>query len=147
MAKALVVFGSTTGNTESVAEYVAKTLEDAGMAVDVKSAAKVSAPGLGDGYDLVLLGSSTWGDDEVELQEDFQPLYEELDKANLSGKKVAVFGCGDSSYTHFCGAVDAIAEKVEQLGADVVAAPLKIDGSPEKDEAVSWAREVIKNAA
>ncbi len=147
MAKALVVFGSTTGNTESVAEYVAKTLEDAGMAVDMKSAAKVSAPGLADGYDLVLLGSSTWGDDEVELQEDFQPLYEELGKANLSGKKVAVFGCGDSSYTHFCGAVDAIAEKVEQLGADVVAAPLKIDGSPEKDEAVSWAREVIKNAA
>lgn len=147
MAKALVVFGSTTGNTESVAEYVGKTLEDAGMVVVVKNASNVTAAGMADGFDLVLLGSSTWGDDDVELQEDFQPLYENLEQANLSGKKVAVFGCGDSSYTHFCGAVDAIGEKVERLGADVVAAPLKIDGSPEKDEAVAWAREVVKNAA
>jgi len=147
MAKALVVFGSTTGNTESVAEYVAKTLESEGMSVDVKNVSGVKAAGLADGYDLVVFGSSTWGDDDIELQEDFQPFFEELDKANLSGKKVAVFGCGDSSYTHFCGAVDAIEEKVGQLGADVVAASLKIDGSPEKDEAVSWAKDVFKNAA
>jgi len=147
MAKALVVFGSTTGNTESVADYVAKTLEGEGMAVDVKNVSAVQAAGLADGYDLVLFGSSTWGDDDIELQEDFQPFFEELDKANLSGKKVAVFGCGDSSYTHFCGAVDAIEEKVAQLGADVVAASLKIDGSPEKHEAVAWARDVFKSAA
>jgi len=147
MAKALVVFGSTTGNTESVAEYVAKTLEGEGMSVDVKNVTSVTAAGLADGYDLVVFGSSTWGDDDIELQEDFQPFFEELDKANLSGKKVAVFGCGDASYTHFCGAVDAIEEKVAQLGADVVAASLKIDGSPEKHEAVAWARDVFKSAA
>jgi flavodoxin short chain len=147
MAKALVVFGSTTGNTESIAEYVGKTLADEGMSVDVKNVTGVTAAGLADGYDLVVFGCSTWGDDEIELQEDFQPFFEELDKANLSGKKVAVFGCGDSSYTHFCGAVDAISEKVEQLGAEVVMSPLKIDGSPEKDEAAAWAKDVCKYAA
>jgi sulfite reductase alpha subunit-like flavoprotein len=70
-----------------------------------------------------------------------------MDKANLSGKKVAVFGCGDSSYTHFCGAVDVIEEKAAQLGANVVMASLKIDGDPDKDEAVAWARDVFKMAA
>jgi flavodoxin short chain len=147
MAKALVVFGSTTGNTESVAEYVGQTLQDSGMSVDVKNVSGVKVDGLADGYDLVVFGCSTWGGDDIELQEDFQPFFEEMDKANLSGKKVAVFGCGDSSYTHFCGAVDVIEEKAAQLGANVVMASLKIDGDPDKDEAVAWARDVFKMAA
>lgn len=147
MAKALVVFGSTTGNTESVAEYVAKALEGEGMSVDVLNAAKASPAGLADGYDLVLMGCSTWGDDEIELQEDFQPIFDEMEKANLKGKKVAVFGCGDSSYTYFCGAVDVIEEKAEQMGATVVAPSLKIDGDPDTDDAVTWARDVARGAA
>jgi flavodoxin short chain len=143
MARALVVFGSTTGNTESVAGYVAGALADAGLDVVVKNAAQASAAGLADGFDLVLLGCSTWGDEDIELQEDFVPLYDALEEAGLSGRKVAVFGCGDSSYTHFCGAVDAIAEKAAALGAEVVDPPLKIDGSPDKDEAVAWAKGLL----
>ncbi len=143
MGKALVVFGSTTGNTESVAEYVAGALADAGMAVDLKNAASVVPKGLAEGYDLVVFGCSTWGDDEVELQEDFVPLFDDLEAAGLSGRKVAVFGCGDSSYTHFCGAVDAIAEKAAALGAKVLDMPLKIDGAPDKAEAVAWARGLL----
>lgn len=147
MGKALVLFGSTTGNTESVAEYVAETLKSEGLAVDLKNAADVTADGLAEGYDLVLFGCSTWGDDEIELQENFVPIYDELEKARLDGRKVAVFGCGDSSYTHFCGAVDAIAEKAEQCGAKVVGMALKIDGDPDKAEAVSWAKDVLQSAA
>lgn len=147
MGNALVLFGSTTGNTESVAEYVAETLKNQGLAVDLKNAADVSADGLAEGYDLVLFGCSTWGDDEIELQEHFEPIYDELEKAGLDGRKVAVFGCGDSSYTHFCGAVDAIAEKAEQCGAKVVGLTLKIDGDPDKAEAVSWAKDVLQSAA
>ena len=147
MGKALVVFGSTTGNTETVAEVVAKVLEESGMVVDLKDAAKVKAAGLAEGYDLVLFGCSTWGDDAIELQEDFIPLYDDLDAAGLGGRKVAVFGCGDSSYTHFCGAVDAIAEKAASLGAKVIDLPLKIDGEPDEAEARDWAREVFRSAA
>lgn len=146
MAKALVVFGSTTGNTEAVAGYVAETLVGEGVAVDVKNVATVQAAGLAEGYDFVVFGCSTWGDDDIELQEDFEPLYEELDKAGLRGRKVAVFGCGDSSYPHFCGAVDAIAGKSEELGARLLGVPLKIDGDPDKGEAVVWARTVLGEA-
>jgi hypothetical protein len=48
---------------------------------------------LKDKFDLYLLGSSTWGEDEIELQEDFEPFYESVNgDLNLSGKKFAVFG-------------------------------------------------------
>lgn len=142
MSKALIVYGSTTGNTETAAEYIADTLSGKGLEVVTKDAANAEVAGLGDGYDLLLLGSSTWGEDEIELQDDFVPLYDDLDKAAIKDRKVAVFGCGDSSYTYFCGAVDAIEEKVGELGGNLVSDSLKIDGDPERDEIVSWAETV-----
>ena len=145
MSAILIVYGSTTGNTESVAERVASTLSKAGHEVSLKNAADVAPKGLADGVDLVLLGSSTWGDDDIELQDDFVPLFENLEDAGLSGRKVAVFGCGDSSYTHFCGAVDAIEEKAASLGATVVVGSLKIDGDPDLEDAVAWAMEAVRH--
>lgn len=146
MSNTLIVYGSTTGNTEGVAENVAKIFADKSLAVDLKNASDVVAANLSEGYDLVLFGCSTWGDDEIELQDDFIPLYENLDQAGLTGKKVAVFGCGDSSYTHFCGAVDAIEEKAQQLGANIVMSSLKIDGDPDDGEVAQWAESVAKEA-
>ncbi|MFW5490529.1 MAG: flavodoxin [Desulfovibrio sp.] len=142
MSKTLIVYGSTTGNTETTAEYVQATLKGKGMDVELLNVTDVEASDLANGYDVLLFGCSTWGDDEIELQDDFIPLYESLEEANLSGRKVAVFGCGDSSYTFFCGAVDAIEEKAEKLGANIVVGSLKIDGDPEKAEVVSWAEGV-----
>ena len=138
MSKVLIVFGSTTGNTESVASFVAKGLKNKGIEPDVKSAADVEAKGLADGYDVILFGCSTWGEEEIELQDDFIPLYESFDEIDFSGKKVAVFGCGDSSYTYYCGAVDVIQEKAEQLGATIIYESLKIDGEPEVAESTAW---------
>ena len=132
MSKALIVFGSTTGNTESVSDDIAKVLEEAGHEVDILSAA-----------DAVLMGCSTWGEDEIELQDDFIPVFEDLDKAGLKEKKVAVFGCGDSSYEYYCGAVDVIEEKSEALGAVMLGDTLKIDGDPDAGEVKAWAEGVV----
>jgi flavodoxin short chain len=143
MAKILIVYGSTTGNTESVAETIQKILSDNNNEVELQNAADIQADGLTNGYDAVLLGCSTWGDEEIELQDDFIPLYDDLEKAGLKGKKIGVFGCGDSSYTYFCGAVDAIEQKAEQLGAEIIVGSLKIDGDPEDDEPTQWANEVL----
>lgn len=145
MSKILIVYGSTTGNTESVAEHIHGVLSKAGHQVSIKNAADVSPRNLAEGSDMVLFGCSTWGDEDIELQDDFLPLYEELDLAGLSGRKVAVFGCGDTSYTHFCGAVDVIEEKAAQSGAVVVCASLKIDGDPDMAEAAAWALEAARH--
>lgn len=144
MSKTLIVFGSTTGNTEGVSDDIAKVLENGGHEVDIKNAADVGPEGLADGYDAVFLGCSTWGEDEIELQDDFIPIFDDLDKCNLSGKKVAVFGCGDSSYEYFCGAVDVIEEKSEQLGAVMLGDTLKIDGDPDTDEVNSWTESMME---
>lgn len=148
MASALIVYGSTTGNTEYVAGVVERVLAESGAAVKKIDAADAGAEGLCDGYDLVVFGCSTWGDDSIELQDDFIPLFEAFDGINAKGKNTAVFGCGDSGYTYFCGAVDAIEEKLAALGAEVLDT-LKIDGDPqsERSEIEAWAQGVVAKAA
>jgi flavodoxin short chain len=145
-ASALIVYGSTTGNTEYVAGVAERVLADAGASVKRIDASDASPEGLCKEYDLVLFGCSTWGDDSIELQDDFLPLFDNFDVIGAKGKTVAVFGCGDSSYTYFCGAVDAIAQKLGELGAEVVDT-LKIDGDPqsEKDEIEGWVKGVAAN--
>ena len=148
MAKALIIYGSTTGNTESTAQAIAGVLVEQGMETEVKDVTSASPADLNNDYDLYLLGSSTWGDDEIELQEDFAEFYEAMGGLDLSNKKMAVFGCGDTTYTHFCGAVDAIEQKAEELGAVLVAAGLKIDGDPDdaEDDIRDWAQSVAAAA-
>jgi len=144
MANVLIVYGSTTGNTEWVAGEVKNQLKDAGHEVEVISAGSAKADGLCGGRDMVLFGCSTWGQDEIELQEDFIPLFENFDKIGASGVKSAVFGCGDEDYTYYCGAVDAISDKLGELGAKLVADKLKINGDPgdSASEIKSWTEKV-----
>lgn len=142
MAKAIIVYGSETGNTESVAEVIAAALEDANLQITLKEVTQASVDELS-GYDLILLGSSTWGDDEKELQADMVDFYDDLEGADLSGKPAAAFGCGDSDYTHFCGAVDLLEERLEQIGATLLDEGLRIDGDPDDDDARNWAIQIV----
>lgn len=147
MSDALIVYGSTTGNTESVADTISTDLSNADYTIKKINVSDVGVDILNETFDLYLLGSSTWGDDEVEFQEDFAPFYENMNgDLNLSGKKFAVFGCGDSSYEYFCGAVDVLEERLGKLGATLVCESLRIDGEPEESEINKWAQDVI-NAA
>ncbi len=143
MASVLIVYGSSTGNTQYVAEEIEKILTAQGMDVKNVEVGRAKAEGLCDGYDMVLLGCSTWGVDEIELQEDFVYLFDRLEQANVKGKKVAVFGCGESDRTWFCGAVDAIEKKLKELDAHVVDT-LRVDGDPKEKRSVinDWANRV-----
>ena len=86
-----IFFGSTTGTTESVAARIAERL---GVAqADVHNVAAASVEDVKK-YDLLLLGSSTWGSGE--LQDDWPGFLDKLGKEDLSGRRVALFGCGDA---------------------------------------------------
>ena len=145
MANVLIVYGSTTGNTETVANDIAGIIKGAGNTVTVLDAGKAKPAGLCAGYDCVLFGCSTWGDDTIEFQDDFIPLFDAFDSIGASGVKVASFGCGDSSYTYYCGAVDSINEKLEALGGKMIADGLKIDGDPSdaSDDIEAWAKGIV----
>lgn len=128
MAKVLIVYGSTTGNTEMVAEQIMEYLDE--FKPVMQDIADTAAADFEE-FDAIIMGSSTW--DDGLLQADFRDFVEDLD-ANLSDKKVAVFGLGDSSYPAFCEAAGLLEEVVAKLGGELMTESLKIDGFPDEEE-------------
>lgn len=89
--KAVIAWGSCTGHTEDIAVSLEERLRDIVEAcIDI---AEVSFDSLLD-YDLLILGTPTW--DFGELQQDWEDRLEEIARADLRGKAVALFGCGDA---------------------------------------------------
>ncbi len=117
MKKIGLFYGSSSGNTKSVAESIAQ-----GLGIDKSNVFDISkaAPEILLNYDVLVLGSSTWG--VGDLQDDWEGFIGKFEKMNLSGKKVAVFGTGDSStYSDtFCDAVGIIADAAEKTGATLI---------------------------
>ncbi len=139
MKKAIIIYGSTTGNTETLSKYVEKGLKASGIDVVVKNVTDSDPEELKD-YDVIILGSSTWGDGE--LQDDFIPFEEKMRKIKLDGKKGAVFGPGNSIYPQFCKAVDILEERLKSCGAQIIIDSLKIDGDiePQLKKAEDWGK-------
>ena len=113
MKKIGIIYGSTTGTCESLANQLAESLGVASG--DVHSADKLT-DALVSSYDVLILGTSTWGDGE--LQDDWYDGIKVLKNANLSGKAVALFGCGDSdSYCDtFCDGMGILYEDLKNSG-------------------------------
>ncbi len=143
MARVILVYGSTTGNTETLSKSVAEGLETLGVDVAVKNVVETSPEELKD-YDGIVLGSSTWG--MGELQDDFIDFEEGLKSLDLNGKKAAVFGPGNSMYPQFCKAVDILEERLKGCGARIVVNSLKIDGDvdPMLNEAREWGKDLAQ---
>jgi flavodoxin short chain len=142
MKKALIVFGSTTGNTEDMAGTIEQLMGESGWEAEKKNVVDASLEDLTDGWDLVVLGCPAYGDDTVELQEDFEEFCEKWDGLKLDGAKFAVFAPGDSDYEHFCGSVDWLEDKIGELGGKVITEGLKVDGDPgdAEDEIADWVK-------
>ncbi|MBR2249665.1 MAG: flavodoxin FldA [Prevotella sp.] len=102
MKKTVVVYGSSTGTCESIANTIADKL-----GTEAINVADMTADTIADN-DVLLLGTSTWG--AGELQDDWYDGIDVLKEADLEGKTVAIFGCGDAeSYPDtFCGAMGEI---------------------------------------
>lgn len=116
MSKTIVVYGSSTGTCESIAQTIGSKLN-----AEVIEVTNLSADQL-EGADNILLGTSTWG--AGELQDDWYDGVNIVKGANLAGKKVALFGCGDaSSYSDtFCGGIKELYDAVLETGATIVGA-------------------------
>ncbi len=115
MKKTLIIYGSSTGTCQSIAENIASKLG----VTDVVSAGEISASQVSQ-YDNILLGTSTWG--VGDLQDDWYDGIQEIRKADLNGKTVALFGCGDSASfpDSFCGAMAELNSAAAGAGATIV---------------------------
>jgi flavodoxin I len=133
MANILIAYASMSGNTEDIANILKNTLNTFPHDVAMKELEEITPEELAD-YDGILIGCYTWGDGDLPYEaEDF---YDDLEGFDLSGKKAAVFGSGDTDYPKFCEAVRIFEERLVECGAEIAQEGLKIELSPETDEDV-----------
>jgi len=131
MTACLIIYASMTGNTEELATLIGEGIESAGGDVTMVDILDANASDLL-GYEGVLLGAYTWGDGE--LPDEFLDFYLEMDELQLNGIRAAAFGSCDSSYEYVGRAVDILAEKLSEAGAEIILPGLKIEHVPTLQE-------------
>lgn len=114
MRKTVVVYGSSTGTCEAIAEKIGARLGAEVLNVQDLTADIVAA------NENLILGTSTWG--AGELQDDWYDGLRVLQSADLKGKVVALFGCGDcESYGDtFVGGIGELYDGIKDSGARFV---------------------------
>ena len=136
MSKVGIIYWSSTGNTEAMAQAVEEGAKAAGADVEIMEVADADVD-KALSFDVLALGCPAMGDEELEDGE-FEPFFSDLE-GKLSGKKVALFGSydwGDGEWMRtWCDrAKDAGAELVEDEG-------LICNNTPD-DEGLSACREL-----
>lgn len=117
MKKTVIIYGTSTGVCEDLANRIGTKL-----GVDnIINVTSLDDNVIADNENLIL-GTSTWGAGEV--QDDWYDGLRIIKSANLNGKTVALFGCGDSeSYPDtFVGGMAEIYHAVTDAGAQVIGA-------------------------
>merc|ERR1711907_436610 len=112
-------YSTSTGNTEAAADWISQKFEG-----DISDPTDIGEIDVGDltGYSGLIVGAPTWntGADEGRSGTAWDEVIDEIKDLDLSGKKVAVFGCGDSSSygDYFCDAKSVIDGKFCGLPLD-----------------------------
>ena len=130
MKTTIVIYGSSTGTCEAIAEKIASKLGCEAMNVQDLSADVVA------NNQNLILGTSTWG--AGELQDDWYDGLKLLQSADLSGKTIALFGCGDcSTYSDtFVGGMGELYNGIRESGARFVGSVPTDDYTFDDSEAV-----------
>jgi len=113
-----LLYATQTGNTETVAGYIAE-------------AASVEAADIGDysaedlaGFDGLIVGCPTWNTDADEYRSGtaWDDLIDDIKGSDLGGKPVAVFGCGDQEGygDNFCDGIEELHETFKAAGAKMI---------------------------
>ena len=87
--KIAVVYWSSTGNTEAMAQAVIEGARKAGASAELFTATEFDGSKV-DAFDAIAFGCPAMGAEELEDSE-FAPMFESCE-SKLSGKKIALFG-------------------------------------------------------
>ena len=138
--KVAVIYASTTGNTEAMANAINEALKASGEDVvfgtaDSADKAAVTC------CDVILLGSPAMGD---EILEDTMEEFYTAIESSLNGKKVGIFGSydwGDGQWLRDWS------DRLKNAGAVNAAEPLMVHLTPEEadvEQCKAWAMSAIK---
>jgi flavodoxin I len=141
----LLIYATYSGSTLEVSNYIAEEFNVQRKEITIKDARQVE-PEEFNNYDLIILGSPTWG--EGEAHELFKRLFEKSAGFTFPNKKFAVFALGDTSYQHFCAAADTLGEFVKNLKGKLIVDPLKINNfyfnqNEEFPKITNWTQKII----
>ncbi len=138
--KVSVIYASTTGNTEAMANAIKEAAAGSGAEVIFGTADSANKDEVLSS-DVILLGSPAMGDEVLEdTMEDFYAGIE----ASLNGKKVGIFGSydwGDGQWLRDWK------DRLTNAGAVSVAEPLMVHLTPEDadiEECKNWTASAIK---
>ncbi len=129
MAKIIIIYATTGGNTEIVCQKVKEVLQSSSHSVTLSAAEIVDASVFKD-FDLTILASPTYG--HGVLEPDMIPFFKEFKKQDLSNIKAAVIGLGDSKYEihYMFKSAEILEEGLKNSGANIILESLKINKSP-----------------
>lgn len=142
--KLTVLYGSQTGNTETVAGQLAEKAKASGIEVKLWDMAEYKPRELKNEQYLAVL-TSTHG--EGEPPDNAMDLYEFLGSRKapgLKGLKFSVLSLGDSSYEYFCQTGKDFDERLQKLGATAVIPRVDCDVDYD-DLAEKWIAEFVES--
>lgn len=136
MRQLLILYASSTGNTEEIAHILEQQIDRDAFAVTLWNLEldEIHAQELTK-YDGVLFGTYTYDDGELPFETSV--FCDSLTNVDLSGKVIGVFGSGDSAYYQFCEAVEVMKEEFNRSGAVVLEYAVKVDLYPDEVEELS----------
>ncbi len=137
-----ILYGTQTGNSESVANDAANVAKTHGLKPMVKSMDDVELSQLAE-MEYVLIITSTYG--EGEMPDNAQILWDAVsanDAPRLENMKYSVLALGDTSYDQFCQAGIDWDHRLEDLGAKRIFDRIDCDVDFE-EPAEQWVSEVI----
>lgn len=137
-----ILYGTQTGNSESVANDAATAAKSHGLLPIVKSMDEVEIVQLAQ-MEYLLIITSTYG--EGEMPDNAQILWDAVsadDAPRLENMKYSVLALGDTSYDQFCQAGIEWDQRLEALGATRLFDRIDCDVDFE-EPAESWISEVV----
>ena len=143
----LILVGTQTGNSESVAEVVAERLGDVGFTCHIVDMAEAYPEMLADYRQLVVVmctwAEGTFPDNTVEFYDALVAV-----KPDLSDLSFGMIGLGDHDYDPFYLTANyKLVKTFEEFGAATAVEILDIDGTPKRkhlEAARKWATEVAE---
>lgn len=136
MKNVKIVYWSSTGNTQAMANAIAEGAKSAGAAAELLEVSEANAADISS-CSLLALGCPAMGDEELEEGE-FVPFFDELEP-HLTGKTVALFGSydwGDGQWMRDWQ------ERTEKAGAVIINGGngLIVNNTPEENDLESCRR-------
>jgi flavodoxin I len=125
--KVLILYATNSGGTEMAANTLVSHLSKS-HEVELKRVLDASPEDL-ESRDVVLFGSPSWDFDGKEGQphDDFWVFKKKMEGKTMEGKRMAIFGLGDSSYRIFTGAVTELELWVGNWKGVLLVSSLRID--------------------